>query len=299
MTSTTTLPADMPELAGVRHHYIDLPGLRMHVAEAGRGEPVLLLHGFPQHWWEWRGVISGLAERYRVLAPDLRGAGWTDAPPAGYDRHTLLADLLGLIDALGLRTTRVLAHDYAAVLGFQLCLTHPDRVRAFVSLSVPHPWIRFDPRMLRSMHEAWYQFAIIAPGLGPRLLRSGRQRLPRFLLGHHSAQPDAFSASDVETFMAPLREPARARAGCALYRHFIQPELVRILHGEYRDARLTTPTLVLTGAEDRVVRANLLGGYEANVDAMDVQEIAGASHYIVDDQPEAVLNHALELFARA
>ena len=68
---------DQPHLDGVTHRWVDLPGLRMHVAEAGTGPPVLLLHGWPQHWWEWRHVIGPLARTHHVIAPDLRGAGWS------------------------------------------------------------------------------------------------------------------------------------------------------------------------------------------------------------------------------
>src|SRR4051812_40132372 len=92
-------PSDLPELEGVRHRFLDLPGLRMHVAEAGTGAPLLLLHGALQHWEAWRSVIPALAEQYRVLAPDLRGAGWTDAPASGYSRAQLVADLLAALDA--------------------------------------------------------------------------------------------------------------------------------------------------------------------------------------------------------
>ncbi|KAF0964307.1 alpha/beta fold hydrolase [Rhodococcus sp. T7] len=112
-----------PELDGVRHRYVRLPGLRMHVAEAGHGDPVVLLHGFPQHWWEWRGVVPGLTEHYRVICSDLRGAGWTDAPPTGYTRAQLLADVEALLDALDLDRVCLIAHDWGALLGYELCLT--------------------------------------------------------------------------------------------------------------------------------------------------------------------------------
>ena len=83
----------LPRLEGVEHRFVELPGLRMHVAEAGRGQPLLLLHGVTQHWWEWRKIIPELAQHYHVIAADLRGAGWTDAPAKGYTRNRQLADL--------------------------------------------------------------------------------------------------------------------------------------------------------------------------------------------------------------
>src|SRR4051794_38978342 len=107
----------LPQLDGVEHYFVDLPKLRMHVAEAGSGVPVLLLHGFPQHWWEWRKVIPGMAEHYRVICPDLRGSGWTDAPRKGYTRDQLLADVVALLDALNLDRVHLLTHDWTALIG--------------------------------------------------------------------------------------------------------------------------------------------------------------------------------------
>ena len=71
---------ELPEVPGVRHRMVAANGINLHVAEAGEGPPLLLVHGWPQHWWIWRRVIRPLAQRYRVLAPDLRGHGWSDAP---------------------------------------------------------------------------------------------------------------------------------------------------------------------------------------------------------------------------
>ena len=286
-----------PHVDGVTHSYVDLPGLRMHVAEAGAGEPVLLLHGFPQHWWEWRHVIPGLAEHHRVICPDLRGAGWTGAPSAGYTRDQLLGDVVALMDALGLDRVRVIGHDWGALLGFQLCLTQPDRVRAFVAMAVPHPYSRFRPGLLRTMPQAWYQLAIILPAFGPRLLGTGRQRLPRYLFGHFVSDPSVWSDDDLEVFLAPLRDPAVARAGAALYRGFIQPEAARIFTGSYRGTRLTTPTRVLIGADDPVVRAQFLGGFEPYSDDLTLEVVDRASHWIVDERPDVVVGRALELFA--
>src|SRR5437763_15686697 len=95
------MPSSPPELAGVEHDWIDVRGFRMHVAQAGFGQPLVLLHGWPHNWWVWRGVIPRLAERYHVICPDLRGLGWSDAPASGYERENLADEVLGLLDALG------------------------------------------------------------------------------------------------------------------------------------------------------------------------------------------------------
>jgi len=291
--------AAMPELAGVQHRFVELPGLRMHVAEAGQGDAVLLLHGFPQHWWEWRGVISGLAEHHRVIVPDLRGTGWTDAPRTGYERDQLLADVVALLDALEIDRVHVVAHDWSALIGFFLCFDNPERVRSYLCLAIPHPFIRFDLRALPAFRHLWFQYVIATPGLGPRLLSSGRQRFLRRIVRGFSADPEAWAESDLEVFAARMREPARARAAASLYRGLVLREVGRITMGRYRDRRLTTPTVVVCGSEDPVMRPELLGGYEDHADDLSIEVVRGASHFIPDEQPDAVVEKALELFARA
>ena len=286
----------LPTLSGVEHAYVDLPGLRMHVAEAGAGEPVLLLHGFPQHWWEWRGIIPRLAPHYRVICPDLRGAGWTDAPAEGYTSEQQRADVLALLDCLGLDRVRLVAHDWSAIVGFQLAIHHPERIEQYVSLATPHPWIRFRPAMLRGAWRLWFQPVIATPGVGPRLLARGDQRLARYLLEQDGAGGALRSAEDREAFLAPLRQPERARAGSAIYRGLILPELRRTVTGAYRESRLDVPTLVLYGTADPALVPNVHGGYEANADDLAVEPIEGASHFLADQRPDPVADRILAFF---
>lgn len=272
----------LPTLDGVTHHFVDLPGLRMHVTEAGSGEPVLMLHGFPQHWWEWRDVIPAVAEHYRVICPDLRGAGRTDAPPGGYTTDQLLADVRALIDKLALGPVHLLTHDWSSMLGFLLCMRHPEEVRDHLAMSVPPPGAALDRGfVLRAMRYGWFNLVLPWPGLGPWSLRTGR--LPRYMMRANST---SLSDEVIELFTSQLREPARARAASALYRKFIQPEGLRTMRGQDRQLELTTPTRVLIGADDQVVKADFEGAIE----------IPGASHFLVDDRPDAVVEHALDLF---
>ena len=108
----------MLDVDGASHRVVDLPGLRVHVAEAGRGDPVVLLHTVFEHWYAWRHVIPRLATRYRVICPDLRGCGWTDAPRHGYEKESLAADVVNLLDALGLDKVRLVGHSLGGLVAF-------------------------------------------------------------------------------------------------------------------------------------------------------------------------------------
>lgn len=289
----------LPHLPGVTHSFLDLPGLRMHVAEAGKGEPLVLLHGFPQHWWAWRKVIPALAEHYRVICPDLRGAGWTDAPGDGYTSEQLLSDVVALLDALQLETVHLAGYDWGALVGYRLCLRNPQRVTRFVALAAPHPYPEFHPRMLLSLWKLWPMLAIATPGLGPRLLRSGR--LPRWQMTSDTRDGSVWSEEDLDIFVSLLKDPARARAGSYLYRDFILAETKR--PNAYRGTRLRTPTLSLYGAvlygggDPSREHPEIIGGYERYADDFTMRHVPGAGYFIPEEQPDAVVAQTLEFLA--
>jgi pimeloyl-ACP methyl ester carboxylesterase len=139
----------------------------------------------------------------------------------------------------------------------------------------------------------WFQPVIATPVLGPWLLGSGHQRLPRHLLRNVGHSPEAWTESDIELFLAPLRDPARARAAGALYRGYILREAARIVLGRYRGTRLRTPTHVLYGAEDPGIKPELLGGHEDHADHLEVELVRGAGHFVADDRPDVVVERAL------
>ena len=285
----------LPKLEGVEHRYLDLPELRMHVAEAGAGDPIVLLHGWPQHWWEWRHLITPLSERYRVVCPDLRGFGWSEAPASGYEKERLAADVLSLLDALRLRRVRLVGHDWGGLVGFVICLRHPERVERYLALNTGHPFTPVDARTLRTLWRFWYQQVIAAPLIGRRLV--GSERAWRLLPRSTTEQRGIWSAYDRDLFLGQLREPERAAASVALYRTFILRELLPIARGRYRYERLRTQTLFLHGTRDPVIRPALLRGYEEHSDDMTLELVDGAGHFIAEERPRLVLNRALAFFA--
>src|SRR3954454_19753989 len=178
------LLSDLPPVPGVRHRDIDAGGIRLHVAEAGDGPPLLLLHGWPQHWWSWRHLIPALAERHRVLVPDLRGWGWSDAPPGDYAKTTFAADMIALLDAEGIDRVSVVGHDWGGLTAFLLALEHAKRVERLVALdTAPRGRGRRQPRHLALPLFGSYQLAVATPFVGPWLMTEGGGFVRRIIRG--------------------------------------------------------------------------------------------------------------------
>ena len=288
----------MPDVPGVRHRFVSANGLRFHVAEAGpedggQGDPVLMLHGWPQHWWMWRDVIPRFAEQRRVLCPDLRGLGWSDAPThRRYDKEAFAADTIALLDALEIERVDLIGHDWGGWAGFLVCLFHPERVGRYVACNITHPWAQLNWRTSVSMWRFWYAMTLALPVAGPRLAQLlGRADGPV----QRRAQIPGWSEREREIYLGQLAEPARARASAQIYRSFLWLDLPRSLTARYR-RRLTTPTLLLYGADDQVIRPHHLEGWERHADDMRVEHVPGISHFIVDEVPELVADRALEHF---
>ncbi len=277
---------EMPHVEGVEHRFTRANGIRMHVAEAGSPEApaVLLLHGWPQHWYMWRRVMAGLGDGFRLLAPDLRGFGWTEAPGHGYDGETLAADQVALLDALGLERAHLVGHDWGGWTAFCMGILHPDRVGRMVVCNAPHPWPRLSLDVTLEAWRSWYAWLIAAPGLGRRLLES--EWIGRQYMRINAGLP--FSDEEAEVYARSFREPARAEAIVELYRYY-QRVVWEMVRGRWRRHRLLRPTLLLFGARDASLSTKLLPGYEAYADEMRVDLVADSGHFIVDEKPELVI----------
>ena len=286
----------MPQAEGVRHRYIGANGIVQHVAEAGPpdGDPVILIHGWPQHWYEWRNVIPALAGDHRVLAVDLRGFGWSDAPEFGYEKEELASDILAVLDALELDRVKLVGHDWGGWVGFLLCLRAPERFDRFLALGITHPWQTIGGGW-RDLPRFWYQQVIMAPVLGYRLHRTGR--FVRAALSSGVSNGSAFDEDTLASFADNLAEPDRARACVRLYRAFNFRELRPLLRGRYMSQRLTVPTRLLVGTGDAVLSPRLITGWESHADDMSAEFIRDTGHFIADERPDLVAAEARALFA--
>lgn len=290
--------ADPPEVEGVRHRWVEARGLRFHLAEAGEGDDVVLcLHGWPQHWYEWRDLLPRLAAAgHRAIAMDLRGFGWSDAPADGYEKENLASDVLAVLDELGLERVKLVGHDWGGWIGFLLCIREPRRFERYLALNILTPWV--DRRaMAGEIWRFWYQLLIASPGLGYQLHRSGKF-VPKVLVGGSTIRTN-WDAGTLRSFGDNLAEPDRARACVQMYRVFQLHESPAILRGRYAHDRLAVPTRLLFGTDDTALRPNLLAGYQRYADDMQVELVPGCGHFIVDERPDLVAARALSFFAES
>lgn len=282
----------MPVVGGVSHRWVQARGLRFHVAEAGEGDDVvLLLHGWPQHWYEWRHLMPALAadRRRKVLAMDLRGFGWSDAPRHGYEKENLASDVLAVLDELGLERVKLVGHDWGGWVGFLLCLRAPERFERYLALNIAHPWIRLR-NAVPHLGRLLYQQIVLAPGIGYFAHRSGR--FVQLALRAGGADPSFWDDQTLAIFADNLAEPARARAAVQMYRSFNLRELRPILRGRYAQQRLTVPTLLLFGTGDAAIHTDLLAGWQKHADEMRLELVRGCGHFIADERPELVADRA-------
>jgi pimeloyl-ACP methyl ester carboxylesterase len=293
-------PEDLP-VPGVEfeHRYVDARGLLTHVALAGPegGDPVVLVHGWPQHWWIWRGVVPSLVDAgYRCICVDLRGHGWTDAPPDGYEKEQFASDVLAALDELGVERFKLVGHDWGGFAGFLMALRAPERVEKLLAISIIHPWIRAGGGPVATVKQllgASYQFIIGSPVVGRQVV----QRTPfmKILLSRGSAYPLPDDVRDA--YVERWRDPKRAAATSAIYRTLLLREIRGILGGRYRDHRLTVPTVLVYGNRDPVIHGERLRGWEEHADDMRIVEVDGG-HFLPDEQPTVVAEQALALFSR-
>jgi pimeloyl-ACP methyl ester carboxylesterase len=282
----------MPHVEGVEHRYAVVDGFRMHYAEAGAGEPVILQHGWPQHWWAWRNQIPALAERYRVIVPDLRGYGWSEAPRGGYEKARFAQDVIALMDQLGIETARFAGHDWGAVAAYLLGLRHPERFERLVAIGAPPPWRSGAPPPHLFLFLT-YQTLVSSPVLGALAMRNG---LAKRMLGAGRKNGE-FTEEELRIYDEPWSLPGHARAGVLTYRTFLTKELPGTLTGRLADQHLTVPTLVMVGGSDLIRKSLDPETYEKKADDIRTVIVDNAAHWVLEEQPDEVTRHLLDFFA--
>lgn len=273
------MPAQPPQIDGVRRSFVDARGVRFHVTEAGApdGRPALALHGWPQHHWVYRDLLADPPPGMRVIAPDLPGYGWSGPAPHRWAKDDVADDVLALMDALGLDRVLLVGHDWGGFVGYRILLSAPERFDGYLVMNMAHPWV--SPRLVvPQLWRFWYQVLVATVGVP-------LQRRTPFLERAFAL----FSHLDRETariYADRFRDPVVARTARDTYRTFLLRELPAAARGP-APPRATVPIRCLFGLGDIAVPVAFAAQETANADDYTLETV-DASHFIVDERPDLV-----------
>ena len=278
---------------GLTHHYADLSEVRMHYVTAGEGYPVVLLHGWPQTWYEWRHVIDELAPHYRVIAPDLRGLGDTSCPASGYDKKTIANDVWELVhNELKLDNFYLVGHDWGGPTAYALAAHHPDAVKKLAIIDVTIPGDG-GPDISQG-GKRWHHAFNRTPAL-PEALVGGREEVYLGWFYRTFAHRSEVMTDDViEEFLRCYRNPESLSAGFAYYRAV--PQDITDNSAMIARFKLPMPVLALGGAESWGRRMEVLESMQRV--AIDVRGgmIENCGHFVPEEQPEELAQRLIAFF---
>jgi pimeloyl-ACP methyl ester carboxylesterase len=282
--------AVMPVTPTLSHRYADLGEVLMHYVVAGKGPPVVLLHGWPQTWYEWRHTIAALQDRYTLIAPDMRGLGDTSRPLSGYDKRTVANDIWRLLsEKLGVAQFFLVGHDWGGPTAFALAASHPEAVKKLVILDVTIPGCGGD---FSQGGRRWHHQLHITPDL-PEALTEGREHI---YLGWFY---DTFAYRPDAEYLRTSTKPGARRAGFAYYRAMAQDaedNRKRIAAG-----KLPMPVLAMGGAvsypHGRGRGAEAGESLKRVATTVTAEVVPECGHFIPEEAPELLNRRLAEFFA--
>ncbi len=294
MSAPDTLDAPPTAFDGFEHGRVATVGPGIHYRAAGAGDPVMLVHGWPQHSLMWHSIAPALAERHRVICPDLRGAGGSGIAADGYDKTTMAGDLVGLADALGLERFALVGYDLGAGVAAALARDHPDRVERLAVAEFGLAGFGYETMM--TPDESWtidsnWHLSLFTVPDAAMMLCAGREReLLAWFFQHISfAGQDAVSHEHFERYVRELSKPGALRAGIAYYASVWQDARD---NARLADAPLSMPVLALGGEASSGPALEMIWSSVAT----DLQTfvIPRAGHWIGDENPAAVADRLLD-----
>lgn len=276
------------------HQYFDTGDVVLHYVQAGQGDPVLLLHGWPQSWYCWHKIMPALCRDYSIIAPDLRGLGDSSRPLSGYDKATIAEDIRKLVhDHLGIDRYYLVAHDWGGPVAFCLAATYPEHVRKLVMLDtgVPGDGSGTFSQHGRRWHHAFHQTADL-----PEALVAGREDIYLgWFYRNYGYQPGAISPADEQEYLRTYRQPGALRSGFAYYRALDQD----VAHNEslLKKGKLTMPVLALGGGKAFGRGGDTLDSLQRVATDVRGGIIEDCGHWMQEEQPEQVSKAVLAFFS--
>ncbi|GCE15191.1 alpha/beta fold hydrolase [Tengunoibacter tsumagoiensis] len=283
--------------AGFTEGTVTTNGIRMHYVRGGQGRPLVLLHGFPETWYSWHKVLPDLAKHYLVIAPDLRGAGQTDAPSSGYDKMTMAQDIRGLVTQLKLDSIDLVGHDIGLMVAFAYAELYPTSVQHLALLEAPIPdkSLYQYPALTANGPGVWW-FGFFGVPQMPEKLIQGREKtfLEQFFQNTVPVQVQgSITAEEIALYARNWQDPARLHAYISYFSAF-KTDTAQV--DVYSQKKLLMPVLAL-GADHSIGTAifTQVEQYATNVTG-DV--ISNSGHWIPEEHPQELVSKLLAFLSK-
>ncbi|MGI4865109.1 MAG: alpha/beta fold hydrolase [Janthinobacterium lividum] len=288
-------------LPGFENQYVQVNGLKLHYVAGGKGQPLVLLPGWPQTWWSYHKVMPALAANYRVIVVDIRGMGTSDKPAAGYDKKTMAQDIYQLIRQLGYDKVTIAGHDIGSQLAFSFAANYPAATAKLVMMDVPHPDESYlNLRLLPAngtfgdkIDEAhsypwWFAFHQVK-GFPEQILLGRVQYEHEWFFKYLLYNEAAVNALDRAVYVAAYDSRDGIRAGDAWYQAFPQDVEDSKTYG-----KLLMPVLAIGGPGFDWMKASLVD----KTTNLKMVKATGSGHFIPEEKPEDLVRLITEFIGQ-
>ena len=267
--------------------YIETNGIKLHTMIIGSGEPLLLVHGFPDFWYGWKNIIPGLKDKYRLIIPDMRGFNLSDKPEGAnnYEMKYILDDIKGLSEALNLGKFNIAGHDYGGAAVWAFAAKYPELLNKLIVINAPH--VQIMTRLLRTDDEqknaSKYMLTLRKPNSEKILMENNFQAIRELFFGEVKRK-DGYNEFDEKKYIEAWSQPGALTGGLNWYR-----APVTNFYSEIK-----VPTLVIHSMNDRFFTNKILDGLSDYVKDLKIVRIENANHWIKIDDPEVVVSSIKE-----
>ncbi len=273
--------------------YIDTNGIKLHTIVIGSGEPLILLHGFPEFWYCWKSVIPGLKENFKLIIPDMRGYNLSDKPNdvKKYKMEFLIGDIKGLIEELNLKRVYLAGHDWGGVVAWSFAEKYPNLLKKLIILNAPHPKI-FQKRLRtdkKQQEASSYIFEFLKPQAEKKLYEDDYRRLKKAVFEDMFSKTN-FTEFDKEKYKEAWSQPGAILGGVNYYR-------ANTSFDEWTGI-IELPTLVIWGMNDVALLPQQLEGLSDYVKNLKIVRSENSSHWITHDDPDLIISSIKEFILK-
>ncbi|MBS3685137.1 alpha/beta fold hydrolase [Klebsiella quasipneumoniae] len=274
------------------HHTAVVNDVRLHYVTAGSGDPLVLLHGWPQSWREWQHLIPSLAARFTVIAPDMRGFGDSDKPTSGYDKRTVAQDIRQLVQHLGFRDINLVGHDIGMMVAYEYASAYPAEVRRLAVMEAGLPGLGLEALQDAAKFPQFWHFGFFnAPGVAEALIAGREKMFLAHFIRHLAYDTYAVSDDDLNEYAERMSAPGALRASFEHYRAF--PIDARN-NQEHALTKLPMPVLGIGG---ELCMGDQVGQImQSLADNVQTAVVARSGHWIPEEQPEQLAALLSEFF---